>query len=233
MQGSKTIVFIHGMMGDGGYWEAWKHFFEARGYQCHTPTLPAHDRGFDETPDPRLSQLGIADYVEHIRSFMLTLDERPILIGHSMGALITQLLIADGLAIKSVLIAPAPPAGIFALSPSVIRSFLPIVLTCCFWKKAIRLSEPGARYALSNLLSDHEASSLYKKGRWESGRAVAQMGLWFLDPKRTTSVDEHKVTTPLLVIAGGQDHSIPPTLARKIAFKYPTAHYLEYSDHAH
>lgn len=230
---SNTIVFIHGMMGDGEYWKPWKLFFEAKGYRCHTPNLPFHDTTFDERPDSRLSQLGIAEYVDDIRAFLLTLDEKPILIGHSMGALITQLLMAEGLAHKAVLIAPAPPAGILAFSPSILRSFLPIALECCFWKKAIRLSLKSARYALANLLSDEEARGLYHRGRWESGKAIAQMGLWFLDSEKTTRVDETKVTIPILVVAGGQDHSIPSSLARKVANKYPTARYLEYPDHAH
>lgn len=233
MRECTTIVFIHGMMGDGGYWKEWKAFFEGRGHRCHTPTLRLHDKAFDEEPDPRLAQVGITEYVNDIRTFLHTLDEKPILIGHSMGALITQLLMAEGLAYKAVLVAPAAPAGIIALSLPILRSFFPIMTTCCFWKKPVRLSFKATRFALSNLLDDEEARSLYRMGRWESGKAIAQMGFWFLDPNKSTYVDESKVTIPILVIAGAQDNSIPISLARKVAHKYAIAHYLEYPEHAH
>jgi len=222
------------MMGDGGYWREWEKHFEQKGYVCHAPTLRMHDTPFDKRPDPKLGKVGITDYVDDIRSLLQTLDEKPIIIVHSMGALITQILAAEGLAHKVVLIAPAPPSGIIALSPSLIKSFLPMLSSCCFWKRPLRLSFPATRYALTNLLQEDEARLLYDLGgRWESGKAIMQMGLWFLDATRSTYVDASKVTVDMLVISGAQDHSIPVWLARKVAHRYPTARYLEYPDHAH
>jgi alpha-beta hydrolase superfamily lysophospholipase len=84
-----------------------------------------------------------------------------------------------------------------------------------------------------NLLSDEEAKQLYDTGKWESGKAAAQIAFWFLDAGKSTRVDASKVTAAMLVVAAGKDHSAPASAARKIARKYPTARYLEYPDHAH
>lgn len=233
MNRTATIVFIHGMMGDGNYWHEWKVFFEKKGYRCYAPTLRMHDFSIQEDPDPELGKVGISDYVDDLAAFIATLKEKPILIGHSMGGLIAQLLGAKGLASKVVLLASAPPAGIFALNLPALRSFISIISTCCFWKKPVRLTFNDARYALMNLLTDEQAKLLYETGRWESGKVAAQIGFWFFDLRKSIRVDASKIVSPLLVIAGTKDHTISVSTARKIAHKYPTARYLEYPDHAH
>lgn len=233
MMKSETIVFIHGMMGDGNYWHEWKALFEEKGYRCHSPTLRMHDISVHNEPDPKLGSVGISDYVDDLAAFITTLDEKPILIGHSMGGLIAQILAAKGLASKVVLIASAPPAGIFVLTLPALRSFLSVIATCCFWRKPVKLTFNDARYSLMNLLTDRQAKLLYDTGKWESGKAAAQIGFWFFDSQNSIRVDASKIVSPLLVVAGTEDHTIPVSTARKIARKYPAARYLEYPDHAH
>ena len=69
---------------------------------------------------------------------------------------------------------------------------------------------------------------------FESGRAVFEIGLWFLDSSRASQVDVSKVTCPVLVIGGTQDRLVPTSTVRKIARRYQgLATYREYADHAH
>lgn len=103
----KTIVMIHGMWGGGWYWEKFKHYFEEKGYRCHTPTLRYHDMDPKEKPDPGLDTTSLIDYAQDLQKYIQNLDERPLLIGHSMGGLLAQILGTRGLANSLVLLTPA------------------------------------------------------------------------------------------------------------------------------
>ncbi len=106
---AKTIVMIHGMFGGGWYWDNYKGFFEKRKFQCHTPTLRFHDVDPEDKPCSDLGTTSLLDYAQDLEDYIGELDERPILIGHSMGGLLAQILGARGLAMGLVLLTPAPP----------------------------------------------------------------------------------------------------------------------------
>ena len=111
---TKKIVMIHGMWGGGWFWENFKTFFERQGYQCLTPTLRYHDADPQDDPDPRLGTTSLMDYARDIEDQISALGERPILMGHSMGGLLAQILGSRGLAQALVLLTPASPSGINA-----------------------------------------------------------------------------------------------------------------------
>jgi len=79
-------------------------------------------------PDDRLGTTSLLDYAEDIENEIRKLDAKPIIMGHSMGGLLAQILGSRGLARALVLLTPAAPAGIRSLTPSVMRSFLRIQL---------------------------------------------------------------------------------------------------------
>lgn len=132
---TETIVMIHGMWGGGWCWENYKEFFEGKGYHCITPTLRFHDVDPKEFPDPRLGTASLLDYAEDLEREINKLSTLPILMGHSMGGLLAQILGSRGLAKALVLLTPASPAGIMALKPSVIRSFWSGLTKYGFWRK--------------------------------------------------------------------------------------------------
>jgi pimeloyl-ACP methyl ester carboxylesterase len=69
-----------------------------------------------------LGRTSLLDYAADLESLVRGLDAPPVLLGHSMGGLLALLLAARGLAQAAVLLTPASPAGINALTPAVIRS---------------------------------------------------------------------------------------------------------------
>jgi len=83
---AETIVMIHGMWGNGWYWENYKNFFEQRGFQCHTPTLRYHDMQPCDRPDLRLGTTSLLDYARDLEEYIHKLEQKPFLMGHSMGA---------------------------------------------------------------------------------------------------------------------------------------------------
>ena len=231
---AKIIVMIHGMWGGGWYWENYKRYFEERGYQCHTPTLRYHDINPKDRPDPDLGTISVLDYAQDLQEYIFSFDEKPLLMGHSMGGLLAQILAARGLASGLVLLAPASPSGINALKFSVIKSFWGVLTKWGFWRNPHRLSFKAAVYSMLHLLSEADQKGAYKQFLYESGRAASEIGFWFLDLKGATKVDESKVTCPVLVIAGTEDRITPASVVGMVANKYKkVSTYKEFENHAH
>jgi pimeloyl-ACP methyl ester carboxylesterase len=231
---AETIVMIHGMWGTGWYWEDFRGFFERKGYQCVVPTLRFHDMDPRGIPDPRLGATSLLDYAEDLEKMIRGLHATPILMGHSMGGLLAQILGSRGLVKALVLLTPAAPHGIMALKPSVIKSFWSGLTRWGFWKKAFRPTFAEAAYSMLNLMPSESRKGIYDKFVYESGRAASEIGFWLFDSKGAAKVDETKVTCPVLIVAGEKDRITPISVTRKIAEKYKeVATYKEFSNHAH
>ncbi len=228
----KTICMIHGMWGTGGYWDAYRRFFEARGYACRTPTLRFHERDPAEPPDPRLGTTSLLDYASDLEAEVRSLDEPPVLMGHSMGGLLAQILGGRGLARALVLLAPAPPRGITVLKYSVLKSFREVFTTWGFWKKPQKISFEAYQYAVLHRMPLERQKEIYGDLVDDSGRALWEIGFWLLDRQRTTAVDAAGVTCPVLVVAGKDDRIVTAPVIRKVAARYD-ATYREYAHHAH
>lgn len=225
------IVFIHGMWCGPEVFDPYRQFFTERGYHCYTPALRLHEMQDNESTT--LGQLSLSDYAADLEAFIRTLPQPPVLIGHSMGGLLAQMLCARQLAASAVLLCPASPAGVHALTPTVVRSFFGVMTRWGFWKKPNKLSPAAARYALFNRLPDDRVNPAYQQMRFESGRAAFEIGFWLLDQNKASRVDERKVTQPLLVISGADDHITPAAINKTVASRYANAEYRCYPDHAH
>lgn len=231
---SQTIFMIHGMTTGGWIWENYQKYFEQNGYQCLTPTLRYHDQDPKDPPHPQLGTTSILDYVDDLEKEILKLDEKPIIMGHSMGGLITQILGSRGLGNALVLLCPVPPAGIPMFQWSVLKGSWKTISTMGFWKKPMRQSYEDVKYSVLNLTPEAEGKALYDRLGYESGRATWEIGFWPMDSKKATRVDENNITCPMLIITGSQDRIIPASVVRKIAHKYErVSAYKEFPNHAH
>ena len=229
-----TIVMIHGMWGGAWYWANYQQFFEERGYHCVTPTLRFHDTDPKEPPHPQLGTTSLLDYADDLEKEIRMLDTTPVLMGHSMGGLLAQILGSRGLARALVLLAPAAPGGIVALKPSVIRGFGSPLMKYGFWKRPMRQTFNEAAYSTLQLLPVADQKETFNRFVYESGRVACEIGFWFLDRKGAAKVDESRVTCPVLVIAGAQDRITPASVVRKVADKYKAVStYQEFAGHAH
>ena len=231
---NEHIMMIHGMWSGDWVWENYKRFFEAQGFHCITPTLRFHDKKSGEPSYDQLGTTSMLDYAEDLENEVYKLDQKPILMGHSMGGLLAQILGSRGLAKALVLLTPASPGGIIALRSSVIKIFWGVMTTPGFWRKPMSLSFEEAVYAALKLLPFQEQKEVYERLVPESGRAGFEIGFWLLDRTHASSVDEDKIICPTLVIAGGQDKITPPSVVRKVADKYHSvATFKEFPNHAH
>lgn len=202
-----TIVFIHGMLVGPACWKGWVRYFEAAGYRCHALAWPHHEGDPAELrrqhPNPELGRLTLPDVLAHCERYIAALDERPMLIGHSMGGNIVQLLLQKGLGKAGVAIDSAPAAGVFVLSWSLIRSSLPLLFGNKHAPYLMTIDQ--WRYAFTNALSVPEQEATYQEQLVPESRMIIQTA-------SAAKVDFKKARPPLLFIAGGADHFIPPAL---------------------
>jgi pimeloyl-ACP methyl ester carboxylesterase len=235
MGSARTIVMIHGMWCRGSVWDNYRRFFDDAGYRCLTPTLRHHGTGFGEVPDPRLGSTSLRDYAADLKTLVGEFDEPPILMGHSMGALLARIVAARVPVRSLVLLTPAPAAGTWAiLNNSVRQAFRAPLFTWSFWKKPLPLGFKDASRFVFNNLGPEEGEAVYRTLTWESGRAAAEMGLWFLDRGGASRVDPPRNTCPVLVVGAALDRITPVAIARGTAESCgEAATYREYGDFAH
>ena len=212
MKSSKSIVLVHGLLMNPKSWEHWKSFFEAREYVCHTPAYPFHSgepSEIREKIDPGLGKLSFGNVVSDLSNYIRQLEEKPILIGHSMGGLVVQKLINQDLGIAGICIDSAPPKGIFSTKWSFLKSNLASVNPL----KGNSLFLPGVKwfqYAFCNTMTLEETKAEYDKFVVPESRNIPRSSI-----KKDGLIDFKKAHSPLLFIAGEKDHIIPSSLNRK------------------
>jgi pimeloyl-ACP methyl ester carboxylesterase len=115
---TKNILFVTGAFVTHHCWDEWRGYFEDRGYTTHAPAWPFKDATAAELRarqphDTDLAHLTLAELVDHYADIAKSFPEKPLIIGHSLGGLITQILVNRGLAAAAVAIHSVPPQGSF------------------------------------------------------------------------------------------------------------------------
>lgn len=124
---TKTVVFITGAFVSHEGWNTWKRYFEEKGYTAYNPAWPYKDAPAqvlrDRQPnDTDLADLTLARLVDHYADFVKNLPEKPLIIGHSLGGLITQILVNRGLAAGAAVIHSVPPQGVIPYEFTFLRA---------------------------------------------------------------------------------------------------------------
>ncbi len=153
---------------------------------------------------------------------MRALPEPPILVGHSFGGLIVQILLDRGLGACGVAIDPAPPRGVFAFEPSAVRSLASVLTTWRGWRKVVRWSYANFRYAFVHTLPEDQARAAYDTYVTpETGRIFFQGALAGFDRHSPTIVNfRNGARAPLLILAGSEDHIVPAAVVRRTYRRY-------------
>lgn len=216
---SKTIVFIHGMFMTPLCWEQWTNHYQAKGYKCIAPAWPGRDKPIDTLrknhPDPQLGKLTLSAVVEHLASVIKRLGEKPILIGHSLGGLIVQMLLQRDLAAAGVAIDSAPPMGVFTTKWSFIKSNWPAINPFVSKSKPIQMTFGHFQYAFVNTLPLAEQRAAFERYVVPESRRVPSESL-----TNAAKIDFKKQHPPLLLIAGSDDNIIPASLNKTNYDKY-------------
>jgi pimeloyl-ACP methyl ester carboxylesterase len=224
------VVMIHGAFCGGWVFDAWRARFEAAGHRVLTPTLRLHDCG--QSPPRELATTSVLDYASDLEAVIDGLGEAPILVGHSMGGLLAQML-AERRSVRAlVLLAPSAPWGVLPSTPFEVVSAQALYLAGDFWSKRLRPTHWIAAANALDLVADHEA--VFARFVPESGQATFEIMHWALDLKRASQVDPRRVACPILCLSGARDRINPPATVRRIAQRYEgRALHEELEGHSH
>ena len=211
------LLFVHGAYCDAWCWAVnMLPWFASRGFAAHALSLRGHGKspGHDD-----MGSVHLSDYIDDIRGVVATLDERPILVGHSMGATLVERLIADESFPGAALVSPVPPSGL-----------LP-VLTRLWWGRPQFFLSAQALHNHMNPVSASTLREFYFTER--APQEVLDRVMRHLSPESPSAIMEltwhgrssgaSEVTpTPVRVIAGGADALFTPRDAQATAMRYGT-----------
>ena len=233
MADTKHVVLIHGSWGRGEQLAPARAAFEERGYTAHTPTLRHHELPSHEGA-MKIASLSLRDYTDDLVAVVNSLDSPPLLVGHSMGGLVAQLVAARTRQAGLVAACPAPAAGIFGATPTGLRLLLPHLLRPRPWTKPCRppTFEQFRRW-IANTQTEDIAREIYDGLVCESGRYVWELFAAVLRLSKATVVDFATVTAPVLVMGAECDRIVPSGVVRQTAARYQHGTYVEIprSDH--
>src|SRR5450432_919042 len=161
----KTIVFIHGLWIHASSWQPWMDFFNQHGYETLNPAWPGDSSTVAESrANPQaIANRGVTEIADSYSKVIASLAEPPIVIGHSFGGLLTQVLLGRGIAAAGVAIDPAPIKGVWQLPFSALKASLPVLGNPFNFKKAVSLTFPQFRYGFANAIPEDEARAIYDR----------------------------------------------------------------------
>lgn len=233
---SQSIVFIHGMFMTPLCWENWVEYFQTKGFSCTAPAWPGRDQPVETLranhPDPKLGKLSLVDVVEYCANHVKSLPEKPILIGHSMGGLVVQLLLQRDLAEAGVGIDSAAPMGVFTTKWSYLKTNWPMINPLVSQYEPRLMSFEDFQYAFVNTFPPDEQRAAYDRYTVPESRRVPRQSL-----TGAAKIDFGKPHPPLLLTGGSADHIVPASLNRSNFGKYRNASggtdYKEFAGRSH
>jgi pimeloyl-ACP methyl ester carboxylesterase len=157
----------------------------------------------------------VGQVADHLQRLIRTLTRKPVVIGHSFGGLLTQILAGRGLSAASVAIDPAPFRGVLPLPVSSLRAAAPVLTNPANRNRAVPLTFDQFRYSFANAVSEEEAKELYETFAVPApGAPLFQAATANLNPWTEAKVDtENPDRGPLLIISGEKDHTVPWALS--------------------
>jgi pimeloyl-ACP methyl ester carboxylesterase len=238
--GTNNIVLVHGLWMTSLSFEYWANHYTERGFSVYAPSWPGMERdvrALRRAPES-YADIGFKQIVDHYEKLVIDLESAPILIGHSFGGLVVQALLDRGLGCCGVAMASAPIKGIWTLPYSTMRVVAPRLLSANS-HRCTPLTPAQFHYAFMNTSSREESFRIFQRYAVPGpDRVLFQTELANFNPFAETAVNTRRNNrAPLLMIAGSQDHVIPPRIvkANVKAYRHSTAvtQYQEFQGRTH
>ncbi|GGS62992.1 alpha/beta hydrolase [Planobispora rosea] len=215
--GKIPVVFVHGLWLLPSSWDRWAQVFDEAGFAPVTPGWPDDPHTVAEAKEhPEVfADKSVGQVADHFAGLIGELERKPVVIGHSFGGLLTQILAGRGLACASVAIDPAPFQGVLPLPFSSLRAAAPVLTNPANIHRAVPLTYDQFRYAFANAVSEEEARELYDTFSVPApGAPLFQAAVANFNPWSETKVDSTNADRgPLLIISGEKDHTVPWAIA--------------------
>ncbi|MER6349341.1 alpha/beta hydrolase [Streptomyces sp. NPDC001595] len=211
------VVFVHGLWLLPSSWDRWAAVFDEAGYAPLTPGWPDDpDTVAEANAHPEVfAGKSVGQVADHFADLIGRLERKPVVIGHSFGGLITQMIAGRGLAAASVAIDPAPFRGVLPLPFSSLRAASAVLGNPANYHRAVPLTYDQFRYSFANAVSEEEARTLYERFAVPApGEPLFQAAVANINPWTEVKVDTlNPERGPLLVISGEKDHTVPWAIA--------------------
>ncbi|MFL5561374.1 MAG: alpha/beta hydrolase [Gemmatimonadaceae bacterium] len=215
--GQQPVMFVHGLWLLASSWDRWAAVFEEAGYVTLTP-------GWPDDPETVVSAKAhpevfagksMAQVADRLEGIARQLARKPVIIGHSFGGMLAQLLAGRGCAAATVAVDPAPFRGVLPLPLSALRAAWPVLGNPANRNRAVSLTFEQFRFAFANAVSEVEARTLYDNFAVPApGRPLFQAAFANLNPWSELRVDtRNEDRGPLLVMSGEKDNTVPRAIA--------------------
>lgn len=208
---SPSILFVTGAFTSHSCWDEWRIYFESRGFKTVAPPWPNKDAPAEQLrnshPNSAIASNRLTALIDYYGAIAKQMDECPIVIGHSIGGLITQLLLQRDLAAMGISIHSVAPQGVITFNPSFLRAGWHALGLFTSLKDSYLMSFSTWKYAFTNGMSFDEQKTSYYKYAIPESKLVVRDTL-----TKAANIDFSKPHRPLLFIAGSIDHSIPASL---------------------
>jgi pimeloyl-ACP methyl ester carboxylesterase len=216
--GTVPVVFIHGLWLLPSSWSNWGEFFKKAGYAPLTPDWPDDPETVEQAranPDV-FAKKTLGQVADHITEVIGQLEKKPVVMGHSTGGLLAQILAGRGLSAATVAIDPGPFRGVLPLPYSTLKVSAPILRNPLSRSKAVTLTFEQFQYGWTNAIDDEDEQRRLYDTYHVAAPAVAlmQMANANLNPWTEAKVDtKNPDRGPLLIIDGEKDHTVPWAIA--------------------
>jgi pimeloyl-ACP methyl ester carboxylesterase len=231
-----SVVFITGTFLGNNCWDEWKLYFESKGYKCIAPAWPYKDASPEDLrnrhPDPAIASNRLTDVTDYFAAIANSLTEKPILIGHSLGGLIVQLLLQRGLGAAGVAIHSFPPQSVSTFKFSFLKALWEAMGFFNSARETYMISFKKWKYTITNGMTCEQQKQLYYK------YAIPESKLIIRDAfKSIAKINFNNSHPPLLFTSGGWDQIIAASLNYDNYKKYRAGNsiidYKEFKDRNH
>jgi len=211
MNATPTILFITGAFLSNGCWDQWLSYFEASGYKCIAPSWPYKDAAPEElrnrSANDTIALNTITSLADHFAAIIHSLPEKPILIGHSLGGLMVQLLLQQQLGAAGVVIHSFPPQGVQRFRLSFLKVIWETMMLFSSSRQTYMMPFLKWKYTLANGMDYTLQKQLfYDYAIPESKKIIRDVF------RCRTKIDFKKKHTPILFVAGSEDKMIHPSM---------------------
>jgi pimeloyl-ACP methyl ester carboxylesterase len=195
------ILFIPGAWLSADCWIPWRERYERAGHRCLAPGWPRGGAG---------SGPSIDDLLAHYAAFAASLTPAPILIGHSFGGLLVQLLLDRGVGSVGIVLGSLPPGrplrGLFAL-----RTALALLAAWLRQNGSLPLSFRRFAVDFAQTLTPDQQRAAYQRFAFPAPRRVF-LGAFL--GKEPAGILPGRSRAPLLLVAGEHDKVATPAVVQ-------------------
>ena len=208
-QARGAVLIVHGLGEHSGRYELLALWFSQRGYAVRS----YDQRGHGQTPGQRGALRHADDLLEDLATVYIDyangLPHAPLLLGHSMGALVAVRTVLDGRITQPALL----------LSSPALRSWEPLWLR----RLARRLTRVTPNLPLRNglkfekLSHDPQVVVAYRRDPLRTGWITPRLADFIFRAGATSIADAAKLTVPTLLLVADSDELVDPSGSRSFS----------------